>query len=245
MTPRADPTWRLTVLGQWQLFCDGQRMHVTIRQQRVIAALAVLPARPRAMFSGLLWPEHPAVQAAGSLRAALWRIRHDLPGLLDGGEDPPRLSPAVSSDIAQFRLRTEHCDANDWACDPDFLVDLLDAELLPGWYDDWVCFEQDRLRQRKLTALRAYTEQRLRAGDAGPALEAARMTASIEPFSETTQTLLIRALISLGDVPAAAEQLHRFRLLLMDELGVEPSPGMVALVRQSPREGTRVATPAQ
>src|SRR5690242_21218853 len=52
-------------------------------------------------------------------------------------------------------------------------VDAID--LLPGWYDDWVLMERERVRQRLLHALEALSGQLAQVGRCAEAVDAAMM----------------------------------------------------------------------
>jgi DNA-binding SARP family transcriptional activator len=240
--------WRLHLLGPWELFRGRERVHVTLRQQRLIAALALLPLRPRAVLGELLWPESPNGQAAGNLRAALWRIRHELPSLLEFRDDDPRLCGRVRIDVEEFRHQLRDIGTINWVYDPGLVRLIYRAELLPGWYEDWLTFEQERIRRQRLFGLHTMCGKLLDAGNVPAALEAAILAVSIEPLSETSQTLLIQAQLEAGDYTGAVRQFHAFSDLLDRELGVEPPPRLhrmlyrgganvpVASITHAPRE---------
>src|SRR4051795_10446356 len=90
------------------------------------------------------------------------------PGLVDPSGGALGLASGVRVDVREFR---------DWAkrvLDPTVAVDAvmppdmaLRGELLPGWYEDWVLLERERLRQLRLYALEALAEELVYAGPAG------------------------------------------------------------------------------
>lgn len=214
--------WELRLLGCWQLMKDGEPVTVGIRQQRLIALLALAGARPRSYLAGLLWPESSQSQAAGSLRAAVFKLRHELPGLLAQGVDPVSLCKGVQVDVLELR-RAAETESPDALLVPG-VEDLLAGRLLPGWYDDWVIFQQERWQGFRIAALEAIARRRLDAGHSHGAVAAARRAAEVEPLRESAHDLLIRAHILSGDAVAAARTHERFRTVLWDEMGLRPSP---------------------
>jgi DNA-binding SARP family transcriptional activator len=124
--------------------------------QRLVAHLCLAGRPARTAVAGDLWPDLPEEQAHASLRSALWRLRKVAPGLIEGVGGALSLVPGVRVDVRELY---------DWArrvADPRFraaevtLPDLgLHGELLPGWYDDFVLLERERLRQVRLHALGA------------------------------------------------------------------------------------------
>jgi SARP family transcriptional regulator, regulator of embCAB operon len=232
--------WDLRLLGFWQLGLHGHAVNVGSRQQRLIAALALLGARPRHALAGVLWPENSEEQAATSLRAVLFRISHDLPRLLADSRDPVALNPEVRTDLDRVRRLIEDIADPDVEPAHDAFEILRTAELLPGWYDDWVVFEQERLQQQRLSALESLAVQYLAQGDHTRALEAARVSAAIEPLRESAQLIIVRSHLAADDRASAMRVFRDFRARLADELGVAPSPRFdVMLHGVTPSDPTR------
>ena len=216
--------WDLRLLGFWQLRLAGRTVSVGARQQRLIAALALLGARPRHLLAGVLWPESSEEQAAASLRAILFRISHDLPRLLADSRDPVALNPEVRTDLARVRGLIEDMAHPGTEPARDASEILRNADLLPGWYDDWVIFEQERLQQQRMAALETLAMRYLAQGDPVGALEAARASAAIEPLRESAQLIIVRSHLAADDRASAMRVFRDFRTRLADELGVAPSP---------------------
>jgi DNA-binding SARP family transcriptional activator len=214
--------WELRLLGCWQLLGNGAPAVVGSRQQRLITALALMGPRPRAYLAGLLWPESAEQQAAGSLRATVFKVRHQLPGLLSDTLEPVSLAPRVAVDIRKLRERAELARSSGHV-DRGLDELLYIAELLPGWYEDWVIFEQERLRALRVSTLEALAWQYLDRDEPDLALAAARQAARIEPLRESAHVLIVRAQIQAGNTAAAHRTVEEFRRRLRDELGLEPS----------------------
>ncbi len=223
MAATSDSGWQLCLLGRWELLLDGRPVRVTTRQQRLIAMLAILPARPRAVLAGLLWPESHEVQAAGNLRAAIWRIQHELPGLLECVQSVPRLSGEVSVDLKVLTDLADSVERPDWAYAAGEVAFLCRADLLPGWYEEWITPEQERIRALRLAVLQRVSQRMIALGNPRNAMDAAMAALSIEPLSETSEFLVIQAEVALGDHAVAARNFERFRTRLNQELGIEPA----------------------
>src|SRR5687768_35860 len=99
-------TWQLQLIDGWRLRSGGRDVKVGLRQQRLVAALALLGSQPRPYLSGLLWPESSEKQASGSLRAAVWTISQQLPGLLVSDNLRLGLAESVRVDVSDFLLDT-------------------------------------------------------------------------------------------------------------------------------------------
>lgn len=214
--------WELRLLECWQLIGKGASVSVGSRQQRLITALALMGQRPRSYLAGLLWPESGDQQAAGSLRSTVFKVRHQLPGLLCDSLDPIGLWPGMTVDVRRLRRHAELVRTGS-ILDAGFEELLFRAELLPGWYDDWVIFEQERLRALRVATLEAIARQHLERDEADAAVVAAQQAAAIEPLRESAHALIISAQIHAGNTAAAYRTLDEFRCRLRDELGLEPS----------------------
>ncbi|MCZ2405056.1 transcriptional regulator [Paenarthrobacter sp. Z7-10] len=215
-----DISWSLNLLGCWQLSREGRTVRVGIRQQRLIGALALLGPRPRSAVAGLLWPDSSEPRATASLRVAVWHVAHEYPGLLRNGENALALSSAVDVDVD--RLQRSIGAAPQGVPVRALLEQLRTAELLPGWYEDWILDEQERMRHVRLTALDALTRRLLDAADPA-AQEAALITVSLEPLRTASNELLIRAQLAAGNYNAAVRAFDLFRWRTLEAFGTEPS----------------------
>jgi DNA-binding SARP family transcriptional activator len=233
--PAANPAWRLRLLDTWQLAQNGRHIDVPWRQQRLIAVLALQGQRPRTHVAGVLWPESNETRAMSSLRAAIWQVQQCLPGLLLEGRGPLGLRPDVRVDVHDLLscLTGNGPTGTSSNTDADAghaLTLLTHGDLLPGWYDDWVLFERERLQQLRLRALEGLADRLLGAGEVDLALAAALAAVAIEPFRESAHRALIRVHLALGNYVDALRVYDGFRQRLLQELGIPPSPQITTLV---------------
>jgi DNA-binding SARP family transcriptional activator len=109
------------------------------------------------------------------------------------------------------------------------------GELLPGWYDDWVIFERERLRQLRLHALDALAERLTAQGRYADALETAMESVQAEPLRESANRTIIAIHLAEANAAEALRHYRFFRDLLRSELGLEPSARLATML---PRHGT-------
>lgn len=237
---RAQPV-DLHLIGAFSLRVDGAGVHLGRREERLLALLAIRGACHRPYIAGTLWPNSHESRAMNSVRAAVLKVRRAAPNVLAVDRSTVNLRPSVLVDLADLINCAEQV-VRDNSCDAERAESLLGTgELLPGWYDDWVMFERERLHHLRIRALEVLAVHELDDGHPDLALAAAHDAVSLEPLRESARRLLIRAHVALGNRALAASALAEYRQDLERDLGVEPSPEIVqevggASVTQRPGE---------
>ncbi|MDQ0031208.1 AfsR/SARP family transcriptional regulator [Arthrobacter bambusae] len=232
MISTPEPQWSLTLLNGWALTRAGHRQKVAHRQQRLITALALLGERPRTFLSGLLWPDSSDAQAAVGLRVSIWHINHELPGLLDA-DGTTDVSVALSGHVRVDILELErelHTLAPERRDSYPSWERLRTAELLPGWYEDWILVEQDRFQALRTAALDSIATYHLSQGNTEETKAATTLAIALEPFRESSYRLLIQAHLANGDLVSALRTYKSFSTNLRQEFGVGPSPSLAKLI---------------
>ncbi|NEM06076.1 AfsR/SARP family transcriptional regulator [Geodermatophilus normandii] len=199
--------------------------------QRVVAHLCLASRPARAAVSGHLWPDVPEDRAQASLRSALWRLRRSVPDLVDASHDTLRLAVGVRIDVHELNVWAELvCDSRTGVDRVTLPRPALLGDLLPGWYDDWVLLERDRLHQLRLHALETAATRLCTAGRYAGALQAAYLAIRAEPLRESAHRTVVRVHLAEGNVAEAMRAHAGFRDLLLRELGVPPTRQMQELV---------------
>lgn len=236
---------RLSLLGDWRLVIDGAEVALGHREQRLVALLGLAAPGSRAQVASILWPDSTDEHALGSLRRAVWQCQRRCPGVLSPGRSTLGLAPRIRVDVDDLRRAAGLTELPlDGGAARELLEVLRGPDLLPGWFDDWVVEERPRLEQLRVEALERIARHGLDAGDFTLAVEAAAVAGGIDPLRESARELAIRGHLGLGDAAGARHELRRYRDVLDEELGVEPSERVRALVEQPvaiPRQ--RVAVP--
>jgi DNA-binding SARP family transcriptional activator len=222
---RAGPGTTLTLLGSFELCCGGAAVALPIPAQRVLAFLA-LQARPllRPYVAGVLWLESSDLQALGSLRSALWRIRRSGDGFVEARGQQLRLAPDVHVDVE---------DATEWAsrliddradpADEDGDLALVRGEILPDWYDDWLVIERERFRELRAHALECLCERLMRARRFGRAMDVALAAVKDEPLRESAHRAVIKVCLAEGNRAHAVRHYRLYAKMLHTQLGLRPS----------------------
>jgi DNA-binding SARP family transcriptional activator len=229
---RVCPTFRLSLLGSFQLSCDDGPVPVPLPVQRLLAFLAFRdhPAQ-RQYVACMLWLDTSDARAMGSLRSALWSLRRCASGSVESTSRGLRLAADVAVDVSEASALANRL------LDPTTELDLVATgwsslleDVLPDWYDDWVIMERERFRQLRVYALEALCESLLAARDFAGAAKAALEAVRAEPLRESAHRALIRVYLAEGNQAQAMLHHYSFRQLLHDRLGLEPSAEMTALL---------------
>ncbi|WP_329214387.1 SARP family transcriptional regulator [Streptomyces sp. NBC_01485] len=217
---------RLRLLGQFRLEIGTETVELCRNGQRLLAFLGLRGRVCRTVLAGTLWPEVTEEHARGSLRTTLWKLpRGDTP-LIGACGDSLLVAPALRVDVHTLTRTAlgvvQGCGPPLHARPPLGL--LVGEDLLPGWDEDWILMERERLRQLRLHALDALAEALVRQGRPALAMEAAWAGVRAEPLRESAHRAVVAAHLAEGNVSEAVRHYDAFRRLLNEELGVEPSP---------------------
>jgi DNA-binding SARP family transcriptional activator len=221
----------LQLLGWWDLRRGRDSIPMGRREQRLVALLALTGRRSRNQLAGTLWPESSEQHAMSSLRAAVWNTRRTAGDVLLAHQHTLCLASHLTVDVTQLVGYATGVTASPGAHDSPEVVETLEAaDLLPGWYDDWVLFERERVDHLRFHALEALARARFRAGQPHEAATAARSALRIEPLHEGVNLLLIRSCLSAGSTVEAVRHFHDYRRRLDRERGIRPTAQLTELV---------------
>lgn len=214
------------LLGKPSVLQSGQLIVVPEGCKRLLAFVALQRGRVgRRLAAGTLWPDGSEDRAAGNLRTTLWRLRSAGITVLDSDKLSIFLRESATTDLDALcewvdRLIAGTATEADMHV-PDWTTTV--AELLPGWYDEWVIFERERIRQRMLHALEVLSQTLRLDGRYGEAIDAAMDAVAIEPLRESAHRVLAEAHLAEGNCVEAKRAFLRYREIARRELGIEPS----------------------
>lgn len=221
------------LFGGPYVMLNGSRHEVPEGSKRLLVFVALGNSKvARRYAAGALWPTGDEERAAGNLRSALWRLRCAGIDLVDSDKQGLLLRPGTVVDVNVVWEWAERL-ARGTASPGDLgAVNWRDAalDLLPGWYDDWVIFERERLRQRLMHALERLSRHLVQAGRYAEAVEAALCAVSADPLRESATRALIEAHLAEGNLADGRRAYDRYRAIVCRELGVEPGTELGRLV---------------
>jgi predicted ATPase/DNA-binding winged helix-turn-helix (wHTH) protein len=223
------------VLGALEVHRDGAAVPLpSSRQRAVLAALLVHAGRPV--------PGDTLVEAAwrdelpANPRAALHTVLSRLRTALDADairHEAAGYRLAITSDAVDATLfETLHRAAREAPATE--AVGLLDRALAlwrgPAYAEFadrvFAAAEAVRLDELRLACLEDLAELRLEIGDVSAALTAMESFVDEHPLRERARGLLMMARYRAGRVSEALDTYHEYRNVLVDELGLDPSPAI-------------------
>jgi DNA-binding SARP family transcriptional activator len=143
---------QIRLLGQFDLRVDGKRVTIPSRAgQSLLAYLALTAGTPhrREKLAGTFWPDTTDENARKNLRQELWRIRKAI-----SSQGPTESDYLIADEFtlkfnsgAKYWLDTAQLERPDH--DLQSLIanlSLYQGELLPGFYDEWITIERERIQ---------------------------------------------------------------------------------------------------
>jgi len=225
--PYDDPEpLRLDLLDGFCLRAGHTVVEVNELAQRLIALLALRRRQVRrAVIAGTLWPKKAEARASANLRSILWRMNGvGFPSVITCNGSSLALNAEVRIDVVLLEQSGWDMLAGNPPVTTELCPESLSRELLPGWYEDWVIVERERLGQLQIRFLEALVDHLRRSGDFTRAIDHAMRLVATDPLRERSQLALIRALADEGSWGRARWQADQYRRLLHTTFG----PGAAA-----------------
>jgi len=244
---------QIRLLGQFDVRIDGKRVAISSRAGQSLLAYLVLTAgtpHRREKLSGMFWPDTSDENSRKNLRNELWRIRKAI------SAQQSNESEYLLAD--EFTLTFNH-DAEYWLDvsqmeRPDLdlqsltsNLSLYQGELLPGFYDDWIILERERIQAIFESRMEQLLEQLVVAERWIAIQEWGERWLAFGKAPEPAYRALMLASGARGDMAKVASLYQRCTDDLQEHLGVKPSAETRALY-DGLRKGTNTplrATGAQ
>lgn len=221
------------LLGQFDIRSDGKRITIPSRAAQSLFAFLILTAgtlHRREKIAGMFWPETSDESARRYLRQELWRIRKALSAVapdeyLIGQEFTLTFDRESDYWLDITRLEKTELDAESLISN----LSLYRGELLPGFYDDWIALERERVRTVFESKMRRLLELLVAAERWITVQEWAEKWLVFGDTPEPAYRALMLAYGARGDMAKVASIYQRCTDDLREQLGVEPSAETRAL----------------
>ncbi|WP_329383783.1 tetratricopeptide repeat protein [Streptomyces sp. NBC_01351] len=224
--------------------------------ERVLATLLLEPGNvvPVARLVEAVWDEEPPVTASHQVRKAVADLRRRIP---DGGKaiitDGPGYRSAVTGsqlDLHEFLAHTQEARqaaaggrAREAAESLRAALAVWRGPVLSGAGGSVVQAAAAVLEERRLGAAEQLCELRLALGEAGEVVGDLRTLIAQHPLRETLRGQLMLALYRSGRQADALAEYAQVRELLVEELGIDPSPQLTKMYENILRASPELTGP--
>jgi len=231
---------KMYLLGQFDVHADDLPIKLSSRPAQSLLAYLALNAgvtQRREKLAGLLWPEATESNARSYLRQALWRIRKSFETASVSWEDYLRINDinVVMDNQAEFWLDAERLQQPLEKQSTEDLIQILKlyrGELLPGFYDEWVLVERDRLQSTFHQKMNRLIVQLTESHRWNELIHWAEEWIRLGYSPEPAYRALMRGYAGLGDPGMVSTIYQRCVESLSRELGLDPSPETRELYEQ-------------
>lgn len=229
---------RIYLLGELRLLVNAE-IYTHFETRKTGALLACLALHPhgsqsRELLAEQLWPDEDPEATRNRLRQALSTLRRLLEpagtpagSVLIAGRNEARLNPtAVTTDVAEFEAAIKSAENPNQAASIQALrqaIELYTGDLLPGFIEDWISSERERLSEVYRAALRHLASALADSGDFAGAIEFARRAVACDTLDEEGHCALIRLYLAAGRCSDGLRQYRDLERILREELATVPS----------------------
>ena len=237
-----EPAVEFGLLGPLVVRCDGVDVPLPKGKQRALLSMLLVNAGhvvPVVVLAEALWGSEPPPSAEASIRNYVKRLRK---ALGDAGRErictraPGYLIRVADDelDVSRFEalLQTARAAARqgawqDAACHARAALALWRGEPLTDAPSDALALrEVPRLAELRVQAVQTRLDADLHLGRHAEMIAELEQLIAAHPLREHLYSLLMLALCRCGRQAEALAEYQRARRVLIDELGVEPGPGL-------------------
>lgn len=221
---------RLELLGVPTLHIQSRQLRPIERKTAgMLAYLTLEGPTTRSKLAGLLWPESTESTARNNLAQALRRLKQAAGGeVVQGGDVLELLGLAV--DVALLQVAHFAGRHQELAEARGVLLEGCDYDDCPD-YDDWLLVQREKLAELRRRSLAALADELEQAGQYREAIIQAERLLEADALSESAHRRVMRLWYLLGDRSAALAAFERCAAVLKREMGVEPLPETLGLLR--------------
>lgn len=219
------------LLGQFSVQLTDRPIDIPSRPAQTLFAYLILnpgTTHRRERLAGLLWPDANESNARSNLRHTLWRIRKAL------GDEGGTVEYFVGDDLAvsfnpdspywlDVALLEKKTTAETPLAEFRQIVSAYGGEFLPGFYDDWITLERERLQALFEQKMELFIERLVKEGHWREVIEQAERWIALGHAPEPAYRALMSAHYKLGNRSNVKATYQRCVETLQKELGVEPS----------------------
>ena len=234
---------KVYLLGEFRVYRGEERLDLPTKPIKSLYAYLVTHRRrgfPPELLAGTFWGEASEEKARACLNTALSAIRRAIPNSITTEYGNVRFNPGLECwlDAEEFERKLKEGRSRGRGRPGDRMkclqsaVQLYQGDFMEGFYDDWLLFEQERLRELYLEVLKELADCYKALKEYDQAIACCKRILERSPLREEVHRELMYLHYISGDRAAALLRYERCCRLLEEELGVGPLPETRALYRE-------------
>src|SRR5918911_2107223 len=241
------------LLGPLEAFVEGEPIRLAAPKPRALLALLLLNANrvvPTERLVDELWGDEPPATATKTLQVYVSQLRKELGDRLR--TRPPGYELHVEEgelDLQRFEAlvaRARDEDARTAAATLREALSLWRGPALREFRSEpFADAASARLDELRVAALEDRLQAELDAGAAADVVPELEQLVEAEPLRERPRELLMLALYRSGRQADALELYRRTRELFVEQLGIEPGPGLRELEQSVLRQDAELRAPTR
>jgi WD40 repeat protein/DNA-binding SARP family transcriptional activator len=235
---------QIRLLGQFDVRLDGKRVAIATRVAQSLLAYLALTAgtsHRREKLAGLFWPNATEERARTYLRQELWWIRKAITSQESLSREDFLLAEPLT---LTFNRNADYWLDVSLLERPDFDIEsltsslsLYQGELLPGFYDDWVFLERERIQTVFESKMNQLVDKLVEAERWAAVQEHCERWLSMSSASEPGYRALMLSYSARGDIAKVNAIYRRCADELLDQFGAGPSAETQALYKSLSQGG--------
>ncbi len=224
---------QVTLLGKFEIHLDGKPVALSSQPAQVLLAYLLLNAGValrREQLAGLLWPDSLDSSARKNLRNTIWLVRKAIGDqylIADKTTVTFATTTPYELDVAILEQPVESDSASLVQA-----ISVYGGDLLPGYYEDWVQLERERLRDFFERRIQLLLERLAHEGQWSEVQRWAEHWISLGYVPEPAYRALMMSHAAQGDLSHMASAYRRCVKVLQETLDVSPSTETQALYQR-------------
>ena len=226
-------------MGSLTFEFDGKPVEIPSRPaQSVLAYLALTAGIAHRREGGRFdLADVPELDARRNLRRALWHIRKAAEGQVPLRADDITVAFDARPDVwADVIVLSQKFSSEKTTEELIQIVSAYAGELLPGFYDEWIIVERERLQALFESRIKLLLDRLVEAHAWDAVIEWGEKWIALSSATEPAYRALMIAYAGRGDLSGVGQAYRRCAEALSRDLGVEPSEETHELFTQLSRQ---------
>lgn len=228
-------TVQVLAFGGIRVIRDGGEKYLKPLHSEILVRLVDTKRVPKESLCDDFWPGVAENKIRSNLHSAVYAIRSTLGrGIIESIGMEYRINPQfpIGYDVEDFERVVESVqsrDAVDLTVVPliEEALNMASGQFMAGYYSEWVLDKRRLLERMKIQLTHKLARLLKSVGQLGRGIGHFERALRIDPYGEKSNLNYMLALNELGRTIESNQHFLRFRKLLAEDLGIEPSDAIL------------------